>query len=243
MRKLAKLEAEQIAALRAAKTQDEIQAAIVMNLHENFSKAARCRIQNVRAECGKAMVRAHPLGKYVPIYESKTNRLHLLGESYKVGHGQNGAGVRYVWHFAKEWARDILQKNGFSRRASYRITDTSWDYLHRALPIIEAALAGEIPDPDLNILVPNKRSWGEPVKLSVEQNAKDSFPRATRTCQCGGTLFDWGASSDHGWDWVSWYCNKCPESFTEYLADGQLYAMRGGGEAPHPAKFLNAVTE
>ena len=120
-----------------------------------------------------------------------------------------------------------LRQNGFGVRAANQLWECSWrDYPHRALDLVEAALGGKIPDPELNVLIRHERTgYGRPIQYTVEQNIKGD-KRATRPCDCGGTLFDWGCGHSDGFEFISWHCNACPDVFTEYMTREQLYASR-----------------
>lgn len=213
---------EYLEGLRAATTAEELEAALHVDFKHPFHGPTWSRICKVREEVGEAICRAHPNGRFVPTFGPR-RVLQVCGETYKVGRGGNSTGVRYVWTYAQFWAVDVLKANGLSQRAAYRIWDCWGNYPHRCLPIIADALAGKIPDPELNVLIRHERtSYGSPVNITVEKNEG----RAMKPCECGGTLFDWGAGHSLGFDFVNWHCNKCPEVFTEYLGEGGLAALR-----------------
>lgn len=212
--------------MRAATTAVELEAAIQTPFKHAYRGRTWSQICTVREEVGRAICDAHPNGHFVPRFGPR-RQLIVCGETYKVGRGQNSTGVRYVWHYAGKWAKTILLREGFSIRASHRIWEDWRDYPHRCLSIVEKALAGEIPDPELNVLRPHGRTDGSPIRYSIEQNDADKGDqRATRPCPCGGTLFDWGAGHSEGFDFVNWHCNVCPEIFTEYFGPGGLVALR-----------------
>lgn len=213
--------------MRAATTAKELEAAIQAPFKHSFRGRTWSTICKVRIEAGNRICEAHPHGDYVPRF-GPGRVLTVRGESYKVGRGQNSTGVRYVWHSAGEWAKDVLKHAGLSTRAAHRIWEGWSDYPHRCLPIVEAALAGKIPDPRLNRLIRHKRTgYGSPIRYTVEQNdADESDRRATRPCKCGGTLFDWGAGHSEGFEFINWHCNACPDVFTEYMTRDRLYALR-----------------
>jgi hypothetical protein len=128
----------------------------------------------------------------------------------------------------------VLVGRGFSKRAANRLCEGDWrTYPHRSLATVEAALAGRIPDPQLNVLLRHERTeWGKPINYTAEQNEADNGDRrASRACDCGGVLFDWGAGHSDGFDYINWHCNKCPDVFTEYMTQQQLYALRQRREA------------
>jgi hypothetical protein len=212
--------------LRAATSAAELEAAIQADFKHPFHGPTWSKICNVRIAKGIEICDAHPLGKFVPRF-GPGRKLTVCGETYKVGRGGNSTGVRYAWHYAGEWAMSILRREGFSVQAANRIWEGWRDYPHRCLAIVEKAVAGEIPDPELNVLRPHGRIDGNPIRYTIEQNDADKGDhRATRPCPCGGTLFDWGAGHSLGFEFINWHCNACPEIYTEYMTTAQLYALR-----------------
>lgn len=221
---------EYLAGMEAAQTCEELEAAIHMPFRHTYRGRTWNRICKVRIVAGERIVAANPNGRFVPHFGAG-RRLTVCGESYRVGRGGNSTGVRYSWHHAGEWAMAILRREGFSIRAAHRIWD-GWDqYPHRCLATVAKALAGGYPDPELNLLVRHERTgYGHPIKYTVEQNEADPWDRrASRPCACGGTLFDWGAGHSDGFDYINWHCNACPDVFTEYMTQKQLYALRQSG--------------
>ena len=223
--------AEHLAAMERAMTADELEDAIQTAPPHPFEGRTWARISAVRIRKGIEICDAHPHGQFVPRLGPR-RRLEVCGETFRVGRGQNGAGARYAWHDAGQWAMGILQREGFSVRAAHRIWGGWRDYPHRVLGTIGEALAGNISDPELGVLHPHNTTHGAPINYTVEENDADVHGRrATRTCQCGGTLFDWGAGWSEGFDFVNWHCNKCPEVFTEYMTSEQLYRLRNSRRA------------
>lgn len=228
---------EYLDGMRAAATVEELEAAIQAPFKHSFRGRTWSRICDVRIAKGYELVDAHPRGRFVPRYAgARSRRLTLCGEEYRVGRGWNSTGVRYCWHAAGCWAMAILQREGFSVRASHRIWEGWSQYPHRVLKVIDAALAGEIPDPVIGELQPHQRfDFSRPVNHTVEENESgpDWAWRASRPCpECGtGTLFDWGAGWGEGFDFVNWRCNGCPAVFTEYLGLGGLAALRARPKA------------
>lgn len=218
---------EYLAGMEAATTVATLEAAIQAPFTHKFRGRVWERISDVRIRKGYKIVAAHPLSRFVPHFGGGRSRtLTVCGETFKVGRGGNSTGVRYAWHYAGEWAKEVLQRNGFTKRAAERLWGCGRDYPHRLLAVIELAVAGGIPDPELNVMIRYVGS-GSPISYTVEQNDADKQDRrATKPCDCGGTLFDWGAGHSEGFDYVSWYCNGCPDSFTEYLGPGELRALR-----------------
>lgn len=222
--KRAKL-SEYLSNMAAAETPEALEAILQSGFAHSFSGPTWSRICKCRVETGEKICESHPLGKYVPRY-STGRRLTLLGETYKVPNGGNSTGVRYAWHDAGQWAKNILREHGFSRRAAHRIWERCLDYPHRAIGLIEKALAGEIPDPELNVLILHERyDHGSPINYTEEQNNAGDR-RATLPCKCGGTLFDWGGGHSEGFEFINWRCNKCPDVFSEYMTSAQFYALR-----------------
>ena len=213
--------------MRAATTADELEAAIRAPFKHSFHGRTWSAICKVRVDAGNRIVAAHPNGRFVPRFDAR-RRLAVCGEEYKVGRGQNSTGVRYVWHSAGDWTKRVLMGNGLSARASHRIWEEWSNYPHRCLSTIESALAGKIPDPELNVLHRHARTGhGRPINYTVEQNDADEFDRRTTSpCECGGTLFDWGGGYSEGFAFVNWHCNTCPDVFTEYMTDARFHEVR-----------------
>lgn len=212
--------------MRAATTADELEAAIQAPFKHSFQGRTWSQISKVRIETGERIVAAHPLGKYVPHFGAR-RLLTVCGETYKVGRGQNSTGVRYCWHAAGVWVQDVLRRQGWSVRAAYRMWEGGWhDYPHRSIALVEKVLAGNVTDPELNVLHRYRSSAG-PIKYSIERNNADKWDyRANHPCECGGTLFDWGGGHSEGFEFINWHCNKCPDVFTEYMTRERFYALR-----------------
>lgn len=210
--------------LRQANTAVELEAAIQAPYRHSFRGRTWATICKVRIERGLAVCDSHSHGKYVPRMEGRS--LVVCGETYKVGRGMNSTGVRYVWHYAEQFAISTLMKHGFSRRAVAGIWDW-WDsYPHRCLDVIQEALAGNLADPELNVLKFSYAGDG-PVKITVEENAADEIDRrATQECSCGGTLFDWGSGYSAGFTFVNWRCNACQNVYIEYVSDKRFAQIR-----------------
>lgn len=219
---------EYLDGMRAATTAAELEAAIQADFKHSFRGRTWSQICKVRIEAGERICACHPRGDLVPRF-GPGRRLTVCGESYKVVNGGNSTGVRYVWHYAGEWAMKLMRQNGLGVRASHQVWDCWSSYPHRCLPIIEKALTGEIPDPELDVLrEPYKGS--NPINYSRERNIADKGDqRAMRHCPCGGTLFDWGAGYSQGFDFINWHCDKCPDVYTEYLSPGRLREIRQAG--------------
>lgn len=185
-------------------------------------------ISDARVKRGEELCDAHPHGHFVPRVGAR-RRMTCCGETRGVGFGGNSAGERYAWHAAECWAVDVLMRNGLGRRAAHRIWGLVGSYPHRALRVVDAALRGEIPDPELDVLqVPPYRSpSGGCVRCTLEANAADRHDRrASRMCECGGVLFDWGWSPGEGFQSISWACNACDRSYTEYVSEERLGEIR-----------------
>lgn len=219
---------ELLAGIDAAQTADELETAIQSRHDHPFIGPKWARISKARIAAGERLCATHPNGRYIPKW-GKGRSIEVCGETYRVGRGGNSTGVRYCWHAAKMWAVDVLKRSGLSQRAAYAIWDKAFDYPHRAIGIVTAALAGEYPDPAMNLLIKHKReSWSKPINYSVEKNQADKYDRrATKPCpSCGGTMFDWGSGHDAGFDYINWHCCGCPDVFTEYMTQEELYALR-----------------
>lgn len=222
--------------MRQATTATELDAAIGAPYRHRFSGSTWSRICKVRIEAGRRICDAHPDGRFVPRFGPGRN-LTVCDESYRVGRGQNSTGVRYAWHFAEAWARDVLLQNGLSHRAAHGVWGCAFDYPHRALVIVGKARAGKLPDPRFNRLIYTGRCvTGQPVR--VNRRSGEASGRAHRPCKCGGVLWDWGC----GWSgyayYVNWRCDRCNRTFGMYLNDEGLQRLRCG----NPATVAAAVT-
>lgn len=217
---------EYLDGMRSATTADDLEAAIQAPFKHGFRGRTWSQICKVRIETGDRIVAAHPHAFYIPRYGER-RILTCCGETYKVGRGQNSTGVRYTWHAAGVWAKARLRENGFGIRAANRLWDNNWhDYPHRCIAFVDKVLAGEMPDPELNVLHRYRSSAG-PINYSVERNNADKWDyRANRPCECSGTLFDWGGGHSDGFEFINWHCNKCSDVFTEYMTREQFYALR-----------------
>ncbi len=185
-------------------------------------------ISAARIARGEAICDVHPHGAFVPRIGPR-RRLTACGETYSAGFGQNSTGERYVWHGAECWAVDVLMRHGLGRRAAHRIWGLAGSYPHRALPIVEAALRGEIVDPEIDVLQmpPYRSPTGAGVRCTLEGNEADRHDRrASRMCECGGVLFDWGWSCGEGFESISWSCNACDRRYTEYVSKNRLGEIR-----------------
>jgi len=197
------------------------------------------RLEDALRSRGEALCDSHPHGHLVPRFR-KPRTLTVCGESRKIGRAGNGAGHSYVWADAEAWTINLLRAAGLSRRAAHTVWSWWAQYPHRALQAVDDALAGCLPDPELNVLIPHPPLESRtPIRLTVaENNACAHDRRATRTCSCGkGTLFDWGGGYRHGLAFVEWRCNGCPSAFTEYMTHDQFTAMRQNPTVLHPASM------
>lgn len=223
--------------MRAATTAEELEAALQADFKHSYRGRTWSQICKVREEVGLAICAAHPNGRFVPMW-GPGRKMTMFGETYRVGRGGNSTGVRYAWRYAGEWAMGLMRQNGLPVRASHRVWANWGQYPHRCLSTIAAALAEKIPDPVMNTLIPHQLYGHErPINYSVEQNAADkSDRRASMPCPaCGaGTIFDWGAGWSEGFDSISWHCNACPTSFTEYVTKDRMREIRQPRKAPAP---------
>lgn len=214
--------------IRAAGTVAELERAIRAPFKHRFHGAQWRRICRARIEAAHRIIAAHPLGRYVPVVGER-RRLTICGRECRVGYGQNGAGERWVWHAAETWAIDILRAEGMGKRAAHLIWSNATDgYPHRTLDVVEQALAGKLPDPRFDRLI-YRGLCTTGTGVHVPDREEEAKNRAHRPCKCGGWLWDWGA----GWcgyaDFISWRCDRCPRTYTEYLSPGRLYALRNHG--------------
>jgi hypothetical protein len=220
---------EYIASFEAAQTADQLEAAIQAWSDHPWHGPRWRKICQARIAAGERICRAHENGFYVPMIGPR-RKLEVCGETRGVGYGQNGAGERYVWTNARQWAVAVLKKNGISQRAAHQIWDRVGNYPHRALAVVAAARAGKIRDPRFGYLYRHKRTEGaKPIRYSLEQNNRDKYDwRAHRPCPTckTGILFDWGAGHSEGFNFINWHCNGCPDVFTQYLREGQLPRLR-----------------
>ncbi len=214
---------EYLNGMSEASTADELEAAIQAPHVHSFQGRTWSRICKVRIAAGERICDAHPNGRFVPHYGPK-RRLTVCGESYRVGRGGNSTGVRYAWHDARTWAEAVLRTNGFSRRAASEVWDSAFGYPHRALEVVEAALAGKLPDPPFNRLIYSGNTFdGECVRVNRRTETKR---RAHRPCKCGGWRWDWGAGWNGYANFINWYCDRCPRVYTEYVTSERLREIR-----------------
>jgi hypothetical protein len=214
---------EYLDGMASATTAAELEAAIRAPSEHRFSGPTWRRICKVRIEAAHRICDAHPHGRFVPRFGTR-RLLTVCGETFRVGHGQNSTGIRYAWHDAQQWAEQVLRDNGLSRRAAYGVWSTAFDYPHRALAVIDDALAGRLPDPRFNRLIYRGRcSTGTPVRVNRRTEAEH---RAHRPCKCGGLLWDWGCGWNGYANYIEWRCDRCPRLYTEYLTDGRLGEIR-----------------
>jgi len=219
--------------MRLATTPEELEAAFqkdqIWSRHGYRSRGWK-RIDQIRQEAGLRLCDLFPSGRFVPRYGAN-RRLEVCGKTFRVARGGNSSGVRYAWHDAQTWAIGLMTAEGLSLRAGHAIWDSWASYPHRALQTALKALAGRMPDPELNVLIRHERTGGGPLRYSIEENERGdgmNGRRASRPCACGGTLFDWGAGYSSGFEFVEWRCNACTDVFTEYMTQERLYALRQG---------------
>ncbi|MGH6644281.1 MAG: hypothetical protein ACRED3_16460, partial [Bradyrhizobium sp.] len=156
---------EYLAGMRAASTAAELEAAIQVPFKHRFSGPTWSRISNVRIDTGNRICDAHPHGHLVPRFGPR-RRLTIAGQTYGVAHGGNGAGARYAWYCAGEWAMQIMRDEGLSQVAAHRIWDCWAQYPHRCLPILDDAFAGKISDPQLDVLSEPYMSTAGPIRYT-----------------------------------------------------------------------------
>lgn len=225
-----------LAGLRAAVTIEELEDAIqVPYKNRTFHGPTWSRICKVRDTRGREIAHAHPLGQFMPRWEGR--KLVVCDEVYgSIGRSGNAAGHRFAMHSAGSFAQSVLKSKGFSIRAASRIWESWAQYPHRCIRVIQSALKGEIADPPLDTLIYTGESCG-PVNQTVEDNdACTHGKRATMPCKCGGTLFDWGGGFTDTFFFVNWHCNRCPDTYTEYMSDERREQVRQPSfPAPQPS--------
>lgn len=216
---------EYLDGLRAARTASELDDAIRVPFKHLYHGRTWTTICKVRMERARAIIDEHAHRPFVPRIQGRT--VTVCGETYGTGKGMNSTGVRYVWHSAGQFAKDVLRRNGFSQRAASRIwSAASGDYPHRCLAIIDEALAGKLADPPMNKLIFSHMGHG-PIKYTVAANDADDLDRrASRPCGCGGTRFDWGCGDSDGFTFINWHCNKCRRVYIEYVSPERLCDLR-----------------
>jgi len=213
--------AEYLDGMRRATTADELEASFQAPHPHAYRGRIWAQICRVRIEAGRRICDADPNGRFVPAYGPRRS-LIVCGQAYHVGHGQNSTGVRYAWHYAQEFAEGVLRENGFSKRAAHIIWSWAFKYPHRSLQSVQAALAGELPDPRFDRLLYRGRCRG-PIRVDRET---ESGTRAHRPCACGGWRWDWGCAWTGYCDVITWRCDRCPRIYVEYLSPGRLYEIR-----------------
>ncbi|OJW42434.1 MAG: hypothetical protein BGO50_01495 [Rhodanobacter sp. 67-28] len=211
-----------IAGLQAAGTIEELEQAIqAPRRPHRYRGRGYAAVAAARHAASEALCAAHALAPYIPQF--KDNVLTVFGENRRLGRSRAGS----TWQYAGWWAKDVLKQHGLSQRAAYDVWDW-WisGYPHRAIAIVEAALAGKIPDPEMDTLKLAHASGG-PINYSLEAKANDPVDsRAHQPCACGGTLFDWGGGYDRGFTFISWHCNQCANVFVEYCTDKRFAEIR-----------------
>lgn len=214
--------------IQTATTIEMLEAALSSPYKHSYRGPIWSRICNARVTAGLRIAAQHPLGHLVPRI-GPGRRIYLAGESYLPGRGGNASGCSYTQHATKAWAEEIFRKHGLSQLAAHRVWQSWRDYPHRCLATLEASAAGLIPDPVLDTLIWDKRPNGFPIAYTTDENDTiGNRRRATKPCRCGGALFDWGAGSHAGFDFINWHCNACPDVATEYLSHGRLSKIRSG---------------
>lgn len=103
------------------------------------------RIVAARIKAGHALCDKSAAGYLVPRFDFRSSRLTVCGESKRVGRGQNGAGVLWVWAAAEAWALDVLKRNGVPPSARQVIWSWWGQYPHRALREAERVLRRKRP--------------------------------------------------------------------------------------------------
>jgi len=211
-----------IAGLEAAETIEELEEAIqAPRRPHRYRGRGYAEVSAARHAASEALCAAHAYAPYIPQF--KDGVLTVFGENRRLGRGRSSC----TWQYAGRWAKDVLKRHGLSQRAAYQVWDW-WisGYPHRAISVVEAALGGKIPDPEMDTLTFVYKGIG-PINYSLEDNANDPVDsRAHRPCACGGTLFDWGSGYDHGFTRVSWHCNRCADVFVEYCTDKRFAEIR-----------------
>jgi hypothetical protein len=207
---------EYIDGLRSASTVEELETAIQAPYHRSWRM-----ILGIIRERAERLCASHPDSRFIPL--RKGNQLEICGESHSCGRGGG-----YYGYGAEEVVKGALRRNGLSQTAAYRIWEwAAGPYLHRCIPIIADARAGKLSDPPMNRLIFAGMSCCGPINMSVEANAADDISsRATLPCGCGGTLFDWGSGYSDGFNFVSWRCNKCPRTYSEWVTDERFREIR-----------------
>lgn len=214
---------EYLDGMQAATSAAALDCAINCGFKHRFTGPTWSRISKVRIEAGARICDASHHAQFVPRF-GRGRQLEVCGETYHVGRGQNSTGVRYCWHYAKEFAVNVLQRNGIGVRASHQVWDTAFDYPHRALGILQEFFAGKLPDPRLNRLIYTGRCiTGTPIRVNRKSEAEH---RSHRPCSCGGMLWDWGAGHSCGFEFINWRCDRCPRTYTEYMTNARLYEIR-----------------
>lgn len=215
--------AEYLNGIQSAVSASSLDDAIRRDFKHSFSGPTWSRICKARIEAGKRVCDASPHARFVPRFGAG-RKLEVCGESYHVGRGQNSAGVRYMWQYAKEFAVEVLQRNGIGTRASHQVWETAFDYPHRTLGVLDEFFAGKLRDPRLNRLIYTGRCiTGTPVRVNRKTEAEQ---RSHRPCRCGGWLWDWGAGESCGFEFINWRCDRCPRTYTEYITCERLATIR-----------------
>lgn len=135
-----------------------------------------------------------------------------------------------TWMYALQRVVNALRVAGISQRAAYQLFNDALYYPHRCLFTIEQALAGRIPDPVMDVLIPSGK--GLPIAYELADNEKrGDYKRLSQSCTVcpDGTLFDWGGGNSSGFTYTCWHCNRCGAKFIEYLSTQRFNEQRAQG--------------
>lgn len=128
---------EHLVTIERASTTEELERA-AQAAWKGYSCVTRTgeRITRAVHARGREIAAASPHAHLIPFLGNR-RRLVLCGETYSVGYGQNGAGGRYVWHYAKEWMKRKLIAAGLADDAVDGVISWWASFPHRALASIE----------------------------------------------------------------------------------------------------------
>lgn len=128
---------EHLACIAAAATAEALEVA-TQNAWKAFPRGrSHDRVSRAMRTRGRALCASHPRGQLIPSLGPR-RKLTVCGQTRSVGYGGNGAGERYAWHYAKEWAMPVLEEAGVAEDLRRQIWDWWSDYPHRALSAVES---------------------------------------------------------------------------------------------------------
>ena len=127
---------EHISDMRAAHDCDLLEGSFqaAIKAYPMYGGRTWARIHRVMRERALELCQTHPAGFLVPRIGTR-RRMVVCGSTYAVGYGQNGAGERYTWEYAKNFAVQALVEEGVAAPDADLVWEWANTYPHRALQI------------------------------------------------------------------------------------------------------------